>query len=185
MMFYHMNIRVHCVKKCLTSWHDLTLVKQAKGSNAEKFASVRACRRALKAWIQCSLVQPNIQMKAVKKVLEGSRMTHAMSCWCTVMSRRKKENARDDNLERLARIVHLNYMKRSKEHSWSAWLMSRNFLEKEIKVLKMNKSSLINVKFHLWKMSMNVMKRSDEVKEKCRLSSCKIALIAWKNKVSY
>ena len=107
-----------------------------------------------------------------------------MKCWCTVMNRRKKENAKDDNLERLARTIRLNYMKRTKEHSWSAWLMSRNFRKKEFKVTKMTKNSSIKAMFHLWKISMNIKKRSDKVKDKCRLSSCKIAMIAWKNKVT-
>ena len=173
------------MKGCLTSWHDVTLIKQAKGRIAEKLAITRACRRALRAWVKCSLVQPNVLMKAVKKVLEENRMKYAMSRWCTVMNRRKRENAKDDNLERLARVVHLNDMKRTKEHSWSAWLMSRSFLRKEIQVVKMTQSSIIKAMFHLWQMSMNIMKRSDEVKVKYRLSSCKTAMMAWKNKVSY
>lgn len=163
----------------------MTLAMKVKESVEDRMAAVRACRRALKAWVHCGLVQPNVLSKAVIKLLEERRMKHAMLCWSTVMNKRKKENERDEALERAAHFVLLNFTKRTKQHSWNAWLESRNVLQKEIKVMKLARTSLIVVMFRRWIECMNIMKKSDRVKNKCRLSSCKNVLIAWMTKVSW
>jgi hypothetical protein len=171
-------------RRCLTSWHGRALVRQAKEEAMERLGAVRACRRALKAWVTCSLVQPTVLTKALIRMQEVHRMRSAMLCWSIVMNMRKKENARDDVLEQSAVSVHSNHTKRTKQHSWNAWLKSRNILEKEIKVRKLTKIALIKVMFHCWMQSMEVLKRRDRVKDKHRLSSCKDVLTTWRRKVS-
>lgn len=150
----------------------------------ERLGAVRACRRALKAWVSCSLVQPTVLTKAVNRVQEVHRMRSALLCWSIVLDKRKKENARDDVLEQSAVSIHLNHTKRTKQHCWNAWLKTLNILEKEIKVQKLTKIALMKVMFHCWMQSMEVLNRRDRVKDIHRLRSCKDVLIAWKKKVS-
>jgi hypothetical protein len=178
-------IRVCEARRCLTSWHGRALVKQDREEAMERLGAVRACRRALKAWVSCSLVQPTVLTKAVIRMQEVHRMRSALLCWSIVMDKRKKENDRDDMLEQSAVSVHVNHTKRTKQHSWNAWLKSWNILEKEIMVQKLAKIALMKVMFHCWMQIMEVLKRRDRVKDKHRLRSCKDALITWKKKVSY
>jgi hypothetical protein len=170
-------------RRCLTSWHGGALVRQAKEDALERLGAVRACRRALRAWVSCSLVQPTVLTKAVIRVQEVHRMRSALLCWSVVMDKRKKENDRDDVLEQSAVSVHLNHTKRTKQHSWSAWLKSRNILGEKIKVQKRAKIASMKVMFHCWMQSMEVLKRRDRVEDKQRLRSCKDVLITWKKKV--
>ena len=177
-------IRVCEARRCLTLWHGRALERRAKEDTMERLGAVRACRRVLKAWVSCSLVQPTVLTKAVIKMQEVHRMRVALLCWSIAMDKRKKENDRDDVLEQFAVSVHLNHTKRTKQHSWNAWLKSRNILEKEIKVQKLTKIASMKVMFHCWMQSIEVLKRRDRVKDKHRLRSCKDVLITWKRKVS-
>ena len=177
--------RVCVVRRCLSSWHGSASVRKAKEGVDDKLAAVGACRRALKAWVHCSLVQPNVLTKAVMKLVEEQRMKYSMLCWSNVMKIRTKENERDDALERSAHSVRRVSTKRSKQHSWSAWLESRNFLEKEIKVMKLTKTCSMRTLFYKWMKSMNVRRIRDTVKDIHRLRSGKNVLMAWKRKVSW
>lgn len=171
-------------RRCLTSWHGRALIRLATEDALERLGAVKACRRALKAWVSCSLVQPTVLTKAVIRVQEVYRMKNAMLCWSKVMDKRKKENARDDVLEKSAVSVHLNCVKRAKQHSWNAWLKSGDILEKEIKVMRYTNIALMKVMFRCWMRSMEFLERRDEVKDKHRQWSCKDALMTWKMKVS-